>query len=114
MSKGSSRTGTKGRSSAAVPMDHCMICLLETIKPNAIVRLWNALRDSAKDAKSHTLSVDLVNGITLKAGFRGVATVFTTRDGFVLRFIVADTSTSNGERDGSRNRREHEELRGTV
>jgi len=87
--KADSRTGTEGLSSQSADVNY----LLEQISPGAIGKLWNKLRDSAKDAKWPTMWVLSENGTISKADYRVVVIACTTDAGFALRFIANDTST---------------------
>jgi hypothetical protein len=72
---------------------------LEKIRPDAMMRLWKQLGDSAKDVR-HRISLERwVNGIMSGPGTQVAVTAYTVDDGFVLRFTEVNTSNQNGKRD---------------
>src|SRR5262249_36873420 len=97
VAKGGSKT--KGASLGEGLTVRSMNSWLEKISPLDIARSWNGLRDSAKDVKGPIMSVRWVSGTMFREALAVGVTACTMPDGFVLRFTVADMSTSNGASD---------------
>ena len=74
----------------------CMNCLLVKISTEDIARSWTGLRANVKGATHRTSSARRANGTTFNLGILDAVTAWTMPDGFVLRFTVKDTCTSNG------------------
>ena len=99
MPKGGLLTSASAVSSAGQGMARSMNSYTEQISPSNSAVLWSQLTDFAKDVLPRTTWGQWVNGTISEEGLQAAVTACTTPDGFVLNFIVSDTSKSDGAKN---------------